>query len=244
MLAVEVHRSVGARWHASRMADAGTTDSGLVITAALFGGAGAFLGAVLGQVIGWIREERAEKRVDRRRQEDRDDAAERERRERRHDDYVSVLAHLRELRRASSLRTFSAEVFEHRPEDPKAREFCQESIDKVGIVVKDGFSEALAKIDAVGSQAVINMMQELESHTVTFHTSNRLTNRLNRLRDGAGEQIKARMKTGNDFDMGEYWEEYEVPWSETAGAEVKNASSFLDEVDAIVQQIRKELDLI
>lgn len=219
----------------------GATEAGILI--ALAGGVGGFLGALLGQGLQWIREVQAERRVDRRRQEDRHDAAARERRERRHADYLAALGYLVEVRQELSTCVFMAKLFVASPDNEMSRDMFQDEQEKVRYVLNEGRSQANAKINAVGSERVVAMFKELDAKTVYLNGNKKVSNRMSRLTDNAAEEMAQRRAAGEDPSFFEYFIDYEIPWLDVAKAEQKGMEALLMYVDNVILAIRTELDL-
>lgn len=233
-----------------QVAEAGTTDSALVITAALFGGAGAFLGAVLGQVVQWLRELQAEKRVDRRRLEDQLQVAVRERRDRRYDEYVAAATFLDGLRRRFRHLELMAWVWQSacRQGKPHGRpmEALNEARYDLENFMMDHIEEATARVDLVGSDALRDAFAELNSHSVMFAVDGKpISNEVSSLTEEA-ERLWQKALAEKDESFGlrdDFFAVSERPWKEVADELHGHASRMLKEVAEIQRLIRTELDL-
>lgn len=217
-------------------------ETGLVVAVA--GGAGAFLGATVGQAIQWVRELQAEKRVDRRREEDTAHQAARERRDRRFDEYLLIQSFLQEY--ADRLHHldmmawgWSRDVDERHP---GLKEVVREALDKVEDLVMRDLSTATARAHVVGSDELRTMMTDLTAASVGYAT-NMFTTSVNSIPEGGIEDFQRRHRAGEKVDLSDYIVETEVAWTDVANGLHEMARRTLKDIAPIQQVIRKELDL-
>lgn len=217
-------------------------DNALVI--AIAGGAGGFLGAAVGQGIQWLKELQTERRVDRRRAEDVEQATARERRDRRFEEYLLIQAFLQEY--ADSLRKldmiawgWSGDVHN---QYPKLKDAVQEALDKTKTLALHDLSKATARAHVVGSDELRTSMTDLTAASVVV-ASFALTTTVNTLSEGAFEELQRRRAAGENVDPENLFTESEIPWTQVAQTAHETAQRTLKHVGPIQQVIRRELDL-
>jgi hypothetical protein len=212
------------------------------LTVALAGGVGAFLGATVGQGIQWVRELQTEGRLDRRRAEDRVDAAQQARRLRRHDDYLGILTFVQKLHDKLNRLEFVAST--PVPENEKVREFVTERLRDVRKVALKGLPKATARAEMVGSSELRRLFVELNSVMAVYAGEQVLTNKVQFINEEKFDEVRRRKLAGEDVDLREAMEEQQVEWSEAMGNVHTIAVRALERVAAVREALREELDLI
>lgn len=207
---------------------------------AMAGGAGAFLGALLGQLVQWVRDVQRERRIDRRRQEDVEEAIAREQREHRRNDYMYILRFLSRLRGRLALTEFVANIGEH---DPAALEGAAKNWGEVGRLVREEWEEAVARTEVSGSERAFELMDAFGSFLTQFMvqpSASRLESRDWPAFDAAFKQAR---EEGVSFDPLEHLEQVAMTNPERAASIVDSVQQVLEELATIQGALRAELRL-
>lgn len=214
--------------------------SGLAI--AIAGGAGAFLGATAGQAIQWVRELQNESRLDRRRAEDRDEAALQARRVWRHEDYLEILTFVQKLHDKVSLLASLASTASMAPENEKVHEVVSEQRRDVAQLVSKRLPKATARAEIVGSSKLRQLFVDLNSSMMSFAVEGELTNKI--MSEERFQEFFRRKRAGEDVHLSEAWEDEQVEWSEVFFGVHREAAQSLERVAAVREALREELDFI
>lgn len=191
----------------------------------------------MAQVVQWIREERRESRVDRRRGEDAEHEVRHHRRQLRHDDYLRILEFLQSLDTELASAAYFAPFWEVSSDEEGIREVVLHHWRAAGKLVREQLPMVTARAEVLGSDVVRAMFVDLNAHTVMV--GNEPSSRLE-LDEAAFLEARASNQSANPF---EYSKSVDMSPADRAKNIKESARSVGEEVTTLQRQIRVELGL-